>query len=66
MNGDKFIYRFFITVIIFIISILLMITIPRLFRILFGWDLLALVSHCLIIYYDKIDRITQDSGHGFI
>jgi len=37
VNGDKFIYRFFMTVIICIISILLMIINgPRLFRILFG------------------------------
>jgi len=30
---------------------LLMIISPRLFNILFEWDLLGLVSYCLVIYY---------------
>jgi len=51
--GDKFINRFFILVILFIISILMMIIRPSLYRILFGWDLLGLVSYCLVIYYQN-------------
>jgi len=53
IHSDKFINRFFILVILFIVSILMMIISPSLFRILFGWDLLGLVSYCLVIYYQN-------------
>jgi len=60
MERDKFIYRFFIIVIIFIISILLMIIRVRFFRILFEWDLLGSVSHYLIIYYQNYKSYNSD------
>lgn len=51
MKEDQFINRFSILVFIFIVTILLMIIGPNVFRILFGWDGLGMVSYCLIIYY---------------
>jgi len=53
MRGDKFIRRFLFLVTIFVISILLIILRPSLIRILLDWDLLGLVSYCLIIYYQN-------------
>jgi len=53
MRGDKFISRFLFLVSIFVLSILLIILRPRLIRILLGWDLLGLVSYCLVIYYQN-------------
>jgi len=53
IKGDKFIRRFLFLVTIFVISILLIILRPRLIRILLGWDLLGLVSYCLVIYYQN-------------
>jgi len=56
MEENKFIYRFFI--IIFIIPIILLIINPRLFRILFEWeflDLISLLSYLLsVIIYNII------------
>jgi len=54
MQEDKFINRFVFIVIMFIVSMLLMII--RLFSILFGWDLLGLVSYCLVIYYQNYNH----------
>lgn len=51
MEGDKDLDRFVVLVILFVASILIMILSPRLIRVLFGWDLLGLVSYCLVIYY---------------
>jgi len=47
-----------------IVSMLFMITSPRLFSILFGWDLLGLVSYCLVIYYQNYK--SYNSGYGAI
>lgn len=60
MRGDKFIDRFSILIFLFIISILFIIIRPNVFRILFGWDGLGLVSYCLIIYYQNY--ISYSSG----
>lgn len=53
IENDKFIDRFIILVILFIISIVFIIISPNIFRILFGWDGLGLVSYCLVIYYQN-------------
>lgn len=50
---DKAFDRFVYLVILFIISMLLVIIRPRLVRVLFGWDMLGLVSYCLVIYYQR-------------
>nr|YP_010996525.1 NADH dehydrogenase subunit 5 [Sophonia fuscomarginata]WPC85267.1 NADH dehydrogenase subunit 5 [Sophonia fuscomarginata] len=45
--------RFLFLVILFIFSMVLMITSPNLLSILLGWDGLGLVSYCLVIYYNS-------------
>ena len=52
--GEKFINRFIILVLIFVLSIILLIISPNLIRILLGWDGLGLVSYCLVIYFQNI------------
>jgi len=51
---DKFINRFIILVLIFVVSIILLIISPNLIRILLGWDGLGLISYCLVIYFQNI------------
>lgn len=53
MYNDKNLDRFIGLVFLFVISMLMTILSPRLMRILFGWDLLGLVSFCLVIYYQN-------------
>lgn len=53
IEGDRAFDCFIYLVIIFVVSILIMIISPRLVRILFGWDMLGLVSYCLVIYYQR-------------
>lgn len=53
IRGDRAFDRFIYLVIIFIISMLIVIMRPRLVRVLFGWDILGLVSYCLVIYYQR-------------
>lgn len=60
IGGDKSIVRFMVLVLLFVRSIVLIILMPRLFRILFGWDILGLTSYCLVIYYQR--RNSYDSG----
>lgn len=54
--NDRFIKRFMILIIIFVISIILIIIRPNIFRILLGWDGLGLSSYCLVIYYQNKKR----------
>lgn len=54
INADKFINRFIILVLIFVLSIILLIISPNLVRILLGWDGLGLVSYCLVIYFQNV------------
>lgn len=54
IHGDKYINRFIMLVLIFVLSIVLLIIRPNLIRILLGWDGLGLVSYCLVIYYQNI------------
>lgn len=53
IKNDNFSNRFILLVFIFIISMVLIIIRPNIFRILFGWDGLGLVSYCLVIYYQN-------------
>lgn len=53
IKEDNFNNRFILLVFIFIISMILIIIRPNIFRILFGWDGLGLVSYCLVIYYQN-------------
>nr|DAC76929.1 TPA_asm: NADH dehydrogenase subunit 5 [Tetraponera aethiops] len=53
MEDDKNIMRFYLLVIMFIISMIFMIVSPSLISILLGWDGLGLVSYCLVIYYQN-------------
>lgn len=53
MHGDKSLFRFTLTVILFVLSINFLIFIPSLISLLLGWDGLGLVSFCLVIYYQN-------------
>lgn len=53
IKEDKFINRFTVLVILFIISINLLIYIPHLIILLIGWDGLGVTSFILIIYYQN-------------
>ncbi len=53
IRDDKFINRFTILVIAFIISINLLIYIPHLIILLLGWDGLGITSFILVIYYQN-------------
>nr|UJI65694.1 NADH dehydrogenase subunit 5 [Dipseliopoda setosa] len=45
--------RFFMLVLMFVISMILMIMSPNLISILLGWDGLGFVSYCLVIYFQN-------------
>nr|QXE46437.1 NADH dehydrogenase subunit 5 [Cephalcia infumata] len=53
MMNDKFINRFIMLILMFILSMMLVIISPNLISILMGWDGLGLVSYCLVIYYQN-------------
>nr|YP_009370155.1 NADH dehydrogenase subunit 5 [Pontoscolex corethrurus]ANJ60059.1 NADH dehydrogenase subunit 5 [Pontoscolex corethrurus] len=53
MKDDKFINRFSILVILFILSMNMLIFIPNLIILLLGWDGLGIVSFILVIYYQN-------------
>ena len=50
---DKFIDRFILLILMFVISIILLILRPNLISILLGWDGLGLISYCLVIYFQN-------------
>lgn len=50
---DKNIFRYYMLVLIFVFSIVLIIIRPNIVRIIFGWDGLGLVSFCLVVYYQN-------------
>nr|AML26484.1 NADH dehydrogenase subunit 5 [Staphylinidae sp. BMNH 1274658] len=54
MHEDKFLKRFILLVVMFVLSMMLLIISPNLISILLGWDGLGLVSYCLVIYYQNI------------
>nr|QJQ25926.1 NADH dehydrogenase subunit 5 [Niphades castanea] len=53
MSGDKKMKRFLFLMILFVFSMMLMITSQNLISILLGWDGLGLVSYALVIYYQN-------------
>nr|YP_003434450.1 NADH dehydrogenase subunit 5 [Gomphocerus licenti]ACR48325.1 NADH dehydrogenase subunit 5 [Gomphocerus licenti] len=54
MTGEMNMNRFFMIVLMFILSMGLLILCPNLMSILLGWDGLGLVSYCLVIYYQNV------------
>nr|BDQ44442.1 NADH dehydrogenase subunit 5 [Pheretima okutamaensis] len=53
MKDDKFIDRFTVLVMLFVLSMNMLIFCPHLMILLFGWDGLGLVSFILVIYYQN-------------
>ena len=53
IKDDKFINRFTILVIIFVISINMLVFIPHIIILLLGWDGLGITSFILVIYYQN-------------
>nr|YP_010378637.1 NADH dehydrogenase subunit 5 [Acanthobdella peledina]QYC97717.1 NADH dehydrogenase subunit 5 [Acanthobdella peledina] len=53
MSSDKFIRRFTLLVLIFVLSMNLLIYIPNLIMLLLGWDGLGITSFILVIYYQN-------------
>jgi len=53
IDGDKFVDRFTVLVLIFVMSINLLIFIPHFMILLLGWDGLGIVSFILVIYYQN-------------
>nr|YP_002317375.1 NADH dehydrogenase subunit 5 [Architeuthis dux]ACJ11918.1 NADH dehydrogenase subunit 5 [Architeuthis dux]AGK37121.1 NADH dehydrogenase subunit 5 [Architeuthis dux]AGK37129.1 NADH dehydrogenase subunit 5 [Architeuthis dux]AGK37137.1 NADH dehydrogenase subunit 5 [Architeuthis dux]AGK37155.1 NADH dehydrogenase subunit 5 [Architeuthis dux] len=53
MSGDSNLFRFSLTVMLFVLSMNFLIFIPGLVSLLLGWDGLGLVSFCLVIYYQN-------------
>nr|ACC78205.1 NADH dehydrogenase subunit 5 [Sthenoteuthis oualaniensis]QSH90719.1 NADH dehydrogenase subunit 5 [Sthenoteuthis oualaniensis] len=53
MSGDNNLFRFTLTVMLFVLSMNFLIFIPSLISLLLGWDGLGLVSFCLVIYYQN-------------
>nr|QGZ10044.1 NADH dehydrogenase subunit 5 [Eisenia spelaea] len=53
MAGDKFINRFTVLVLLFVLSMNLLIFLPHLMVLLLGWDGLGIVSFILVIYYQN-------------
>nr|YP_010584264.1 NADH dehydrogenase subunit 5 [Paracanthobdella livanowi]UZT67753.1 NADH dehydrogenase subunit 5 [Paracanthobdella livanowi] len=53
MSSDKFIQRFTILVLLFVLSMNLLIYVPNLIMLLLGWDGLGIISFILVIYYQN-------------
>nr|YP_009244970.1 NADH dehydrogenase subunit 5 [Amynthas moniliatus]AMO27094.1 NADH dehydrogenase subunit 5 [Amynthas moniliatus] len=53
MSDDKFIDRFTVLVLLFVLSMNMLIFLPHLMILLLGWDGLGLVSFILVIYYQN-------------
>nr|AML26286.1 NADH dehydrogenase subunit 5 [Hydrophilidae sp. BMNH 1274333] len=54
MQGDQYLNRFIMLVVMFVLSMMFLIISPNLMSILLGWDGLGLVSYCLVIYYQNV------------
>ncbi len=53
MADEKFLSRFTILTLLFVLSINLLIFMPNLIVLLIGWDGLGLISYLLVIYYQN-------------
>nr|QDA21715.1 NADH dehydrogenase subunit 5 [Deielia phaon] len=53
MEGDPYISRFILLVIMFVLSMMFLIISPNMISILLGWDGLGLISYLLVIYYQN-------------
>nr|YP_010437803.1 NADH dehydrogenase subunit 5 [Eisenia fetida]UTB53935.1 NADH dehydrogenase subunit 5 [Eisenia fetida] len=53
MGDDKFINRFTVLVLLFVLSMNMLIFLPHLMMLLLGWDGLGIVSFILVIYYQN-------------
>nr|YP_009327172.1 NADH dehydrogenase subunit 5 [Orthetrum sabina]ANX09996.1 NADH dehydrogenase subunit 5 [Orthetrum sabina] len=53
MEGDPYISRFILLVLMFVLSMMFLIISPNLISILLGWDGLGLISYLLVIYYQN-------------
>nr|YP_009744337.1 NADH dehydrogenase subunit 5 [Aporrectodea rosea]QIE13192.1 NADH dehydrogenase subunit 5 [Aporrectodea rosea] len=53
MKEDKFINRFTVLVLMFVLSMNMLIFLPHLMMLLLGWDGLGIVSFILVIYYQN-------------
>nr|QGZ10031.1 NADH dehydrogenase subunit 5 [Eisenia nordenskioldi pallida] len=53
MADDKFINRFTVLVLLFVLSMNMLILMPHLMMLLLGWDGLGIVSFILVIYYQN-------------
>nr|QDI94115.1 NADH dehydrogenase subunit 5 [Vespula vulgaris]QDI94128.1 NADH dehydrogenase subunit 5 [Vespula vulgaris]QDI94141.1 NADH dehydrogenase subunit 5 [Vespula vulgaris]QDI94154.1 NADH dehydrogenase subunit 5 [Vespula vulgaris]QDI94167.1 NADH dehydrogenase subunit 5 [Vespula vulgaris] len=62
MEGDKYIDRFFLLLMMFVLSMLFLIVCPNIMGLLLGWDGLGLISYCLVIYYQN----TKSFNSGMI
>nr|UYE98420.1 NADH deshydrogenase subunit 5 [Dolichovespula flora] len=59
MEMDLNIKRFFLLVMMFVLSMLFLIICPNLMGLLIGWDGLGLISYCLVIYYQNWKSFTS-------
>nr|YP_009643539.1 NADH dehydrogenase subunit 5 [Psolodesmus mandarinus]AWH61864.1 NADH dehydrogenase subunit 5 [Psolodesmus mandarinus] len=62
MDGDVYIVRFVLLVLLFVLSMMLLIISPNMVSILLGWDGLGLVSYLLVIYYQS----SKSYGSGML
>nr|YP_010183542.1 NADH dehydrogenase subunit 5 [Drawida gisti]QVG61471.1 NADH dehydrogenase subunit 5 [Drawida gisti] len=62
MEDDKFIDRFTLLVLLFVLSMNMLIYFPHLMMLLLGWDGLGIVSFVLVIYYQN----SKSLGAGMI
>nr|YP_009942423.1 NADH dehydrogenase subunit 5 [Anax parthenope]QOC71592.1 NADH dehydrogenase subunit 5 [Anax parthenope] len=53
MEGDVYLSRFILLVLMFVLSMMLLIISPNMISILLGWDGLGLISYLLVIYYQS-------------
>nr|YP_010352926.1 NADH dehydrogenase subunit 5 [Chaleponcus netus]UOF70331.1 NADH dehydrogenase subunit 5 [Chaleponcus netus] len=53
MDGEVYMVRFIMLVLLFVLSMVMVILSPSFISILIGWDGLGLVSYCLVIYYQN-------------
>nr|QHZ87523.1 NADH dehydrogenase subunit 5 [Mesopodagrion tibetanum] len=53
MEGDVYLFRFVLLVLLFVASMMFLIVSPNMISILLGWDGLGLISYLLVIYYQN-------------